>query len=78
MQTLLYIAIAYITSVLLCLVTFIAYSLRNRKEIMVKDDFDRIILFAIVPVFNIILLLGILAIEFYELLINIKNKFWKK
>ena len=78
MQTIFYIAIAYIISVLLCLVTFITYSLRNRKEIMVNDDFDRIILIAIVPVFNILLLLGILAIEFYELLINLKNKFWKK
>lgn len=78
MQTLLYIAIAYITSVLLCLVAFIAYSLINRKEIMVKDDFDRIILLAIAPVFNIVLLLGILAIEFYQLLINLKNKFCKK
>lgn len=78
MQTLLYIAIAYIISVLLCIVTFISYSLINRKEIMVNYDFDRIILIAIVPVFNIMLLLGILAIEFYELLINIKNKFWKK
>ena len=78
MQIIFYIAIAYITSVLLCLVTFISYSLRNRKEIMVKDDFDRIILIAIVPVFNIMLLLGILAIEFHQLLINLKNKLTKK
>lgn len=78
MQTIFYIAIAYIISVLLCLPAFIAYILINRKEILVNDDFNRVILLAIVPVFNIMLLLGILAIELYELLICLKNKLFKK
>ena len=78
MQPLFYIIIAYIISVLLCLPAFIAYILINRKEIFVNDDFNRAILLGIVPVFNIMLLLGILAIEFYELLICLKNKLTKK
>ena len=78
MQPLFYITIAYIISVLLCLPAFIAYILINRKEILVNDDFYRVISLAIVPVFNIMLLLGILAFEFYELLICLKNKLFKK
>lgn len=78
MQIIFYITIAYIISVLLCLPAFIAYILINRKEILVNDDFNRVILLGIVPVFNIMLLLGILAIEFYELLICLKNKLFKK
>ena len=78
MQIIFYITIAYIISVLLCVPAFIAYILINRKEILVNDDFNRVILLGIVPVFNIMLLLGILAIEFYELLICLKNKLTKK
>ena len=78
MQIIFYITIAYIISVLLCGPAFIAYILINRKEILVNDDFNRVILLGIVPVFNIMLLLGILAIEFYELLICLKNKLFKK
>lgn len=78
MQIIFYITIAYIISVLLCGPAFIAYILINRKEILVNDDFNRVILLGIVPVFNIMLLLGILAIEFYELLICLKNKLTKK
>ena len=77
MQPLFYIIIAYIISVLLCVPAFIAYILINRKEILVNDDFNRVILLGIVPVFNIMLLLGILAVEFYELLICLKNKITK-
>ena len=73
MQIIFYITIAYIISVLLCGPAFIAYILINRKEILVNDDFNRVILLGIVPVFNIMLLLGILAIEFYELLICLKK-----
>ena len=77
MQPLFYIIIAYIISVLLYVPAFIAYILINRKEILVNDDFYRVILVGIVPVFNIMLLLGILAVEFYELLICLKNKITK-
>lgn len=78
MQPLFYIIIAYIISVLLCVPAFIAYILINRKEILVNDDFNRVILLGIVPVFNIMLLLGISAVSIYELLINFKNKLTKK
>ena len=78
MQPLFYITIAYLVSVLVSLITFNIFSFNNRANVMVNDDFYRVISLAIVPVFNIMLLLGILAIEFYELLICLKNKLFKK
>jgi len=78
MQTLFYIVIAYIISVLCSLIVFAIYSFDYRSNVMDKEDFYRLLIIACVPVFNIMLLLGILTIEFYELLICLKNKLFKK
>lgn len=78
MQIIFYITIAYIISVLCSLIVFTIYYFDNKTNVMDKDDFYKIISLAVFPVFNIMLLLGILAFKFYELLICLKNKLTKK
>ena len=78
MQTLFYIIIAYIISVLCSLIVFTIYYFDNKTNVMDKDDFYKIILLAVFPVFNILLLFAISAIAICDLLINFKNKLKKK
>lgn len=78
MQIIFYITIVYIISGLCSLIVFTIYYFDNKTDVMDKDDFNRAILLGIVPVFNIMLLLGVLAFKFYELLICLKNKLTKK
>ena len=65
MQTLFYITIAYLVSVLVSLIIFNIFSFNNRSNVMDKDDFYRILLLSIIPVFNIFLLLGIFGMTVY-------------
>ena len=77
MQTLFYITIAYLVSVLVSLITLNIFSFNNRANIMDKDDFYKLLFLAIIPVFNIFLLLGIFGITVHGSflkLINKKNK----
>ena len=74
MQTLFYITIAYLVSVLVSLITFNIFSFNNKSNFMIKIDFYRILLFSIVPVFNIFLLLGIFGITVHGCILKIINK----
>lgn len=74
MQTLFYITIAYLVSVLVSLITFNIFSFNNKSNFMIKIDFYRILLFSIVPVFNIFLLLAIFAIIIFESMLELTEK----
>ena len=74
MQTLFYITIAYLVSVLVSLITFNIFSFNNKSNFMIKIDFYRILLFSIVPVFNIFLLLGFFAITVHGSFLKLINK----
>ena len=78
MQIIFYIIITYIISVLCNLIVFTIYYFDNKTNVMDKDDFYKIILLAVFPVFNILLLFAISAITICDLLINFKNKLKKK
>lgn len=74
MQTLFYITIAYLVSVLVSLITFNIFSFNNKSNFMIKIDFYRILLFSIVPVFNIFLLLAIFGITVHGYILKLINK----
>ena len=74
MQPLFYIAIAYLVSVLVSLITLNIFSFNNRSNIIDKDDFYRILLMAALPVFNIFLLLGIFGITVHGYILKLINK----
>ena len=74
MQPLFYITIAYLVSVLVSLITFNIFSFNNKSNFMIKIDFYRILLFSIVPVFNIFLLLAIFAIIIFESMLELTEK----
>lgn len=78
MQTLFYIAVAYIISVLCSLIVFTIYSFDNKSNVMDKEDFYRLLMISCVPIFNILLLFGLITISFYESLLNLINKLSKK
>ena len=74
MQTLFYIVIAYIISVLCSLIVFAIYSFDYRSNVMDKEDFYRLLIIACVPVFNIFLLLGIFGITVHGYILELINK----
>ena len=74
MQTLFYITIAYLVSVLVSLITLNIFSLKFRSNIIDEEDFYRILLMAPLPVFNIFLLLGIFGITVHEYILKLINK----
>lgn len=74
MQTLFYITIAYLVSVLVSLITLNIFSLKFRSNIIDEEDFYRILLMALLPVFNIFLLLGIFGITVHGYILKLINK----
>lgn len=74
MQTLFYITIAYLVSVLVSLITLNIFSLKFRSNIIDEEDFYRILLMPALPVFNIFLLLGIFGITVHGYILKLINK----